>query len=61
MAHEDLEVCLYLLVHALCLAIGLQVVGGGGVSLTPRRAVSLREKLDMKADLQSLITSSGSL
>ena len=28
MAHKDLEVCFYLLVDTLCLAISLQVVGG---------------------------------
>src|SRR5260221_522275 len=30
MAHKDLEIGLYLLVHALRLAISLQVVGSGG-------------------------------
>src|SRR5258708_29137180 len=30
MAHEDLEIGLYLLVHALHLAISLRVVGSGG-------------------------------
>ena len=29
MTYEDSEVCLYLLVHTLCLAISLWVVGGG--------------------------------
>ena len=30
MAHKDSEIGLYLLVHTLCLAISLQVVGSGG-------------------------------
>ena len=30
MAHEDSKIGLYLLVHMLCLAISLRVVGSGG-------------------------------
>src|SRR5260370_41889651 len=41
MAHEDSEIGLYLLVHMLCLAISLRVVGSGGSYLDPKEGSKL--------------------
>ena len=41
MAYKDLEVCLYLLIHVLCLPISLWVVGGGRSQLNSKESCEL--------------------
>src|SRR5258705_8566705 len=45
MAHKDLEIGLYLLVHTLHLAISLRVVGSGGSYLDPKEGSNLTREV----------------
>ncbi len=48
MTYKDMEVCLYLLVHALHLAISLWVVGGGGSWLNSKESHKLAGEVGYK-------------
>ena len=54
MTYEDSEVCLYLLVHTLCLAISLWVVGGGRSQLNSEESCKLMGEVGHKGG--SMIT-----
>ncbi len=54
MSHEDLEIGFCLLVHALCLAIGLRVVGCGGSQLNSEEGGELAGEVGHEG--RSLVT-----